>query len=181
MNFLPAWNNLNWEEMRQPKWNKKSDKREENPMTKNIEGERNLKLYDSSCIIPQHIPLVPNDDAFHSEIPIFTFCNLADVFKNFSNQNSTNNKYVRIRCTHFLILYLSIFYQLISDVKYLIYEMKSMFIKYVSICQIFIRIICPMWKLYQTIHEDAMSQNQTSKEERRKGETLADIQHAKRI
>ena len=83
--------------------------------------------------------------------------------------------------THFLILYLSIFYQLISDVKYLIYEMKSMFIKYVSICQIFIRIICPMWKLYQTIHEDAMSQNQTSKEERRKGETSADIQHAKRI
>ena len=31
------------------------------------------------------------------------------------------------------------------------------------------------------IHEDAMSQNQTSKEERRKGETSADIQHAKRI
>ena len=58
---------------------------------------------------------------------------------------------------------------------------ESMFIKYVSICQIFIRIICPMWKLYQTIHEDAMSQNQTSKEERRKGETLADIQHTKRI
>ena len=56
-----------------------------------------------------------------------------------------------------------------------------MFIKHVSICQIFIRIICPMWKLYQTIHEDAMSQNQTGKEERRKGETLADIQHAKRI
>ena len=56
-------------------------------MTKNIEGERNLKLYDSSCIIPQHIPLVPNDDAFHSEIPIFTFCNLADVFKSFSKQN----------------------------------------------------------------------------------------------
>ena len=72
-------------------------------------------------------------------------------------------------------------YQFISYVKYLIYEMKSMFIKYVSICQIFIRIICPMWKLYQTIHEDAMSQNQTSKEERRKGETLADIQHTKRI
>ena len=67
-------------------------------MTKNIEGERNLKLYDSSCIIPQHIPLVPNDDAFHSEIPIFTFCNLADVFKNFSPQNSTNNKYIRTRC-----------------------------------------------------------------------------------
>ena len=84
--------------MRQPKWNKKSDKREENPMTKNIEGERNLKLFDSSCIIPQHIPLVPNDDAFHSEIPIFTFCNLADVFKNFSKRNSTTNEYIRTRC-----------------------------------------------------------------------------------
>ena len=74
-----------------------------------------------------------------------------------------------------------LFHQFISDVKHIIYEMESMFIKYVSICQIFIRIICPMWKLYQTIHEDAMSQNQTSIEERRKGETLADIQHAKRI
>ena len=157
-------------------------------MTKNIEGERNLKLYDSSCIIPQHIPLVPNDDAFHSEIPIFTFCNLADVFKNLSLQNSSNNKYIRTRNRYiFSIVSLFIYvidlflYQFISYVKYLIYEMKSMFIKYVSICQIFIRIICPMWKLYQTIHEDAMSQNQTSKEERRKGETLADIQHAKRI
>ena len=90
--------------MRQPKWNKKSDKREENPMTKNIEGERNLKLYDSSCIIPQHIPLVPNDDAFHSEIPIFTFCNLADVFKNFSLQNSTNTRYIRTRCSIFIYL-----------------------------------------------------------------------------
>ena len=172
--------------MRQPKWNKKSDKREENPMTKNIEGERNLKLYDSSCIIPQHIPLVPNDDAFHSEIPIFTFCNLADVFKNFSKRNSTTNEYIRTRCIHFLNSIFTYscqwcFYQFISYAKYLIYEMKSMFIKYVSICQIFIRIICPMWKLYQTIHEDAMSQNQTSKEERRKGETLADIQHTKRI
>ena len=156
-------------------------------MTKNIEGERNLKLYDSSCIIPQHIPLVPNDDAFHSEIPIFTFCNLADVFKNFSLQNSTNTKYIRTNRYIFSIVSLFIYvidlflYQFISYVKYLIYEMKSMFIKYVSICQIFIRIICPMWKLYQTIHEDAMSQNQTSKEERRKGETLADIQHTKRI
>ena len=156
-------------------------------MTKNIEGERNLKLYDSSCIIPQHIPLVPNDDAFHSEIPIFTFCNLADVFKNFSLQNSTNTKYIRTNRYISSIVSLFIYvidlflYQFISYVKYLIYEMKSMFIKYVSICQIFIRIICPMWKLYQTIHEDAMSQNQTSKEERRKGETLADIQHAKRI
>ena len=167
--------------MRQPKWNKKSDKREENPMTKNIEGERNLKLYDSSCIIPQHIPLVPNDDAFHSEIPIFTFCNLADVFKNFSLQNSTNTKYIRTRWSSFIYVIDLFLYQFISYVKYLIYEMKSMFIKYVSICQIFIRIICPMWKLYQTIHEDAMSQNQTSKEERRKGETLADIQHTKRI
>ena len=82
----------------------------------------------------------------------------------------------------FFIYVIDLFlYQFISYVKYLIYEMKSMFIKYVSICQIFIRIICPMWKLYQTIHEDAMSQNQTSKEERRKGETLADIQHTKRI
>ena len=90
--------------MRQPKWNKKSDKREENPMTKNIEGERNLKLYDSSCIIPQHIPLVPNDDAFHSEIPIFTFCNLADVFKNFSKRNSTTNEYIRTRCTTYTFL-----------------------------------------------------------------------------
>ena len=72
----------------------------------------------------------------------------------------------------FFIYVIDLFlYQFISYVKYLIYEMKSMFIKYVSICQIFIRIICPMWKLYQTIHEDAMSQNQTSKEERRKGET----------
>ena len=156
-------------------------------MTKNIEGERNLKLYDSSCIIPQHIPLVPNDDAFHSEIPIFTFCNLADVFKNFSLQNSTNTKYIRTNRYIFSIVSLFIYvidlflYQFISYVKCLIYEMKSMFIKYVSICQIFIRIICPMWKLYQTIHEDAMSQNQTSKEERRKGETLADIQHTKRI
>ena len=155
-------------------------------MTKNIEGERNLKLYDSSCIIPQHIPLVPNDDAFHSEIPISTFFNLADVLKNFSLQNSTNTKYIRAFVV-FSIVSLSIYvidlflYQFISYVKYLIYEMKSMFIKYVSICQIFIRIICPMWKLYQTIHEDAMSQNQTSKEERRKGETLADIQHTKRI
>ena len=173
--------------MRQPKWNKKSDKREENPMTKNIEGERNLKLYDSSCIIPQHIPLVPNDDAFHSKIPIFTFCNLADVFKNFSKRNSTTNEYIRTRWTYTFLNSIFtyscqwFFYQFISYPKYLIYEMKSMFIKYVSICQIFIRIICPMWKLYQTIHEDAMSQNQTSKEERRKGETLADIQHAKRI
>ena len=156
-------------------------------MTKNIEGERNLKLYDSSCIIPQHIPLVPNDDAFHSEIPIFTFCNLADVFKNFSLQNSTNDKYIRTNRYIFSIVSLFIYvidlflYQFISYVKYLIYEMKSMFIKYVSICQIFIRIICPMWKLHQTIHEDAMSQNQTSKEERRKGETLANIQHTKRI
>ena len=169
--------------MRQPKWNKKSDKREENPMTKNIEGERNLKLYDSSCIIPQHIPLVPNDDAFHSEIPIFIFCNVADVFKNFWLQNLSNNKYIRTRLSNSIFTYSCqwFFYQFISYPKYVIYEMKSMFIKYVSICQIFIRIICPMWKLYQTIHEDAMSQNQTSKEERRKGETLANIQHTKRI
>ena len=160
-------------------------------MTKNIEGERNLKLYDSSCIIPQHIPLVPNDDAFHSEIPIFTFCNLADVFKktfhykiqliiNISEHDEVN-RYIFSIVSLFIYVIDLFLYQFISYVKYLIYEMKSMFIKYVSICQIFIRIICPMWKLYQTIHEDAMSQNQTSKEERRKGETLADIQHTKRI
>ena len=91
------------------------------------------------------------------------------------------NRYIFSIVSLFIYVIDLFLYQFISYVKYLIYEMKSMFIKYVSICQIFIRIICPMWKLYQTIHEDAMSQNQTSKEERRKGETLADIQHTKRI
>ena len=84
-------------------------------MTKNIEGERNLKLYDSSCIIPQHIPLVPNDDAFHSEIPIFTFCNLADVFKNFSPKNQTNDKYIRTRCTLFDSIFINSCHQFIIN------------------------------------------------------------------
>jgi len=83
-------------------------------MTKNIEGERNLKLYDSSCIIPQHIPSVPNDDAFHSEIPIFTFSNLADVFKNFLKRNSSNNEYIRTRC--FGIVYLFIHVKKFSSI-----------------------------------------------------------------